>query len=207
MNLALFCVAFGLAVAYMAWVSLKTPLIVTLPVVKAGKVSDFFKENIRVSGVPRVVYTNSGKINTCDYEVYYVHGNSMVNHGIKNGDRILVDKISEDKKHSIKNFPVLILTITDTQAGDAKFKLRKFISYVDYTDGYDWAELYERFANRITVSREQFINQCESKRGSELLKGKNDLILSETYNEKEKYNEYSLHPIDTIYGKVEYAFK
>lgn len=201
MNLILFMIAVLSAMAYLI---LTKPNSVELDVVKAGKANVYYPEKkIVKSGFPNYVYYNGEKIETSQYKKFYVHGNSMIHYQIHDGDKILVNEVI--KKDQINDFPVLMLTITDVNGNDAKYKLRKFISYVDYSDGYNWGELYNKFCKKITIGKDLFVEQCKEKKKSSFLQNETKLILSETYNEITRKNEYSLHPVSTIYGRVVYA--
>lgn len=214
MSTAIYLIAILLVVMYMVSTIRVNPSTVKLSVVKAGKANEYFPaEYIDKRGFPRVVYANGKKIETSEYEKFYVHGNSMINYKIHDGERVLVKKI--DDKESIQDNPVLMLTITDVKGDDAKFKLRKFISYFDYNgnNNLGFGELFDQNSKRLETSgitKEQFIESCSEKINSSLIqsaikKGKTRLVFSETYNETKKINEFSLHPVDTIYGKVVYA--
>lgn len=174
-----------------------------LPSVKAGKVTKLCKEKTWVLGtIPSVVSINGVKFDVSKDLKMFVFGNSMKNYNIFNGQCIYVKEMSEEEKSEIKRFPVLVFHIVDGIKGDAKYKLRKFVGYVANDN---FKELYQAHQDRIKVPVETFIEQCTPKYNKLREKYSEKFVLSETYDEDKDEVLYSLHPVSTIFGKVEYA--
>lgn len=163
-----------------------------LPVVKAGKVTKLCHKDKRVFGsLPNEV--NGVRLST--YEKMYVQGNSMNKYNIHDGQVIYVRPFSEEEKSAISTYPVLVFTIINKQhSDDADYKLRKFVGYITNDN---WEEVYNTYKQRIHVSKDIFIEQCSKKYST----GK--FVLSETEDNGKIL--YSLHPVETVYGKVEYV--
>lgn len=201
MSVTLFTIAFTIMIVGM--LVLLVSSIQTLPVVKAGKVTKPCKgknwvlgkmpSNIRINGVRKDV--------SKDFQML-VCGNSMKNYNIFDGQRIYVKEIADKDKGEIKRFPVLVFHIVNGEKGDAKYKLRKFVGYVADDN---FKDLYETYRDRIKVSETSFVAQCASKYEELRKKNTGKFVLSETYDEDKDVVSYSLHPVDTILGKVEYA--
>lgn len=79
--------------------------------------------------------------------------------------------------------------------------MRKFVGY---TYGESLDSLYDKYIARIKVPKNEFISQCE-KKYARICTLTSDAILSETYDEMNDKVLYSLHPVDLLYRKVEYA--
>lgn len=176
----------------------------TLPVVKAGKVNKLCSTNRHVFGaMPDTVRINGATVDLSKDKKMLVCGNSMKDYRIVDGQRIYVKEYAEAEKGNITKFPVLVFRIVDTpNKDDAQYKLRKFVGYVTSND---WGRIYQQFEKRIRISESAFVEQCSIKYGKIPAKERTSLILSETYDEDKNIILYSLHPTNTVYGKVEYA--
>ena len=177
----------------------------SLPVAKAGKVSKFYpKKKTIIGSMPNKITRNGESINVGNDEKMIVHGNSMGKYKIYDGQRIYVRKLNDDEKNAINTYPVLVFNIIDNpNKKDAKYKLRKFVGYIDNDN---WDKIYEKYQHRISINRQDFIEQCKKKYSSIPHIEYGNLILSETYDEDNHIMAYSLHPKSLIYGKVEYVF-
>lgn len=149
---------------------------------------------------------------TASLEPYIVCGESMRDYDIHNGDMVYVQTFKPAEKDRIVTFPVLMFAIKDMGCLKSRYKLRKFVSYIDNLQCCDWGNVYERHKDRFEgkIGKEDFCNMCREK-VSKLSAGQNNpaatekpvrYVLSETREEKYLY---SLHPVDTVYGKVCYA--
>lgn len=176
----------------------------TLPVVKAGKVTKIYSINKHVFGsMPDSVRINGCVVDLSKDKKMYVCGNSMKDYHIHDGQRIYVKEYTDADKRAITKYPVLVFRIVNTpNKNDAQYKLRKFVGYIE---SYDWKEIYRQFADRIRIPEETFIGQCTLKYSKIPTEERTSLVLSETYDEDKDLILYSLHPISTVYGKVEYA--
>lgn len=202
MSPVLFGVVFGIIMVYMVvnFLYMKT----VLPVVKAGKVTDPYHkvEKIR-GGLPKVINVDGKRVDVSEHVAFYVHGNSMKKYNIKDKQRVFAKPLGE--VDNIPNHPVLVFRIVNHKPDDAEYKLRKYVNLLDSIEGVDWATLYEVNKERISISKEEFVEQCGKKaeRDHDFLTGK--VVLSETFDEAEQKDCYSLHPLTTAYATVEYA--
>lgn len=202
MNPVLFGVVFSAIMVYMivSFILMKT----TLPVVKAGKVSDSYHkfESVRC-GVPKSIIVGGKRVDVSEYVALFVHGNSMIKYKIKDKHLVFVKELG--KVDHLDGHPVLVFRIVNHEPNDAEFKLRKFVNLLDSITGIDWNEIYEANKERIKISKEDFIAQCNRKanRDKDTLIGK--VVLSETFDETTQKDCYSLHPLSDAYATVEYA--
>lgn len=201
MNVTLFAIVFFLTIVGMLvflFLNIKS-----LPVVKAGKVTKPCKEIKRIFGyMPSHILINGVKKDVSKDMQMVVCGNSMQNYHIYDGQRIYVREMMDEEKNAITRYPVLVFHIINGEPGDAKYKLRKFVGYVNNDNLHD---LFASKQDRIKVSEDVFISQCEEKLRKLRQKESDRLVLSETFDEDQKAILYSLHPVTTIFGKVEYA--
>lgn len=201
MNVTLFAIVFFLTIVGMLvflFLNIKS-----LPVVKAGKVTKPCKEIKRIFGyMPSMISINGIKRDVSKDLQMIVCGNSMQNYNIYDGQRIYVKAMEDEEKNQITRYPVLVFHIVNGELGDAKYKLRKFVGYVDNENLHD---LFVSKQDRIKVSEDIFVSQCGEKLRKLRLKESVRLVLSETYDEDQKAILYSLHPVTTIFGKVEFA--
>lgn len=201
MSVTLFSIVFPIMIFGM--LALLFINIQTLSVVKAGKVTKPCKERRTVFGdTPSNININGVRIDVSKDLKMLVCGNSMKNYNIFDGQRIYVKPMTDNEKHDIKHYPVLVFNIVGGMEGDAKYKLRKFVGYVKDNN---FKDLYEIQHNRIKVSMDTFISQCSPKYDKLREQYSEMLVLSETYDEDTNTVLYSLHPVSTILGKVEYA--
>lgn len=175
----------------------------SLPVVKAGKVDKLCEEKTHLfKTVPSKIIVDGVKVDVSDDLNMIVCGNSMKNYNIFDGQLIYVRALTTTEKNSIANYPVLVFNINDPKKNDAVYKLRKFVCYVTSPD---WESIYDKYSNRIKISKDLFIAQCTTKYSKLGVDECNNAILSETYDEDNKTIAYSLYPADSVFGKVEYA--
>lgn len=182
------------------------------PTVKAGKVNDNFQFKSSLvcrRSVPTSVRCDGVDVDVSSLVSLSVRGNSVRDYGIVHNDRILVMPLTEEQKSSITAYPVLVFHIVGRKNKlDSKFKLRKFVGYIDNVANADWAAIYDKYSDRIraSVSRETFVRDCTKKAANA---DKNDLnapfVLSETYDEYDNKYKYSLHPVGSVYASVKYV--
>lgn len=201
MNPILFGVVFASIMIYMmvSFILIKT----SLPVVKAGKVSDPYHKFEKVRGcVPKYINVGGKKVDVSKHDVFSVHGNSMIKYKIKDKQLVFVKKL--DRIDKLNGHPVLVFRIANHKPDDAEFKLRKFVNILNSINDVDWGDVYESNKERIKISKEDFAAQCDCKaKNKDALKGQ--IILSETFDESTQRVFYSLHPISDAYAMVEYA--
>lgn len=179
----------------------------TLPVVKAGKVTKVCSKDKHVFGfMPNCIKKGNMRIDLSRDEKMIVDGNSMKLYKILDGQRIYVRKMSENERKEITTYPVLVFNIINNpNTNDAQYKLRKFVGYVNSDDSERWEEVFACFENRIKIPKADFVNQCIVKYQKMPQTDRRNMVLSETFDEDKNCILYSLHPVSTIYGKVEYA--
>ena len=201
MDVTLFAIVFFLTIVGMLvflFLNIKS-----LPVVKAGKVTKPCKEIKRFFGyMPSRISINGMKRDVSKDIQMIVCGNSMQNYNIYDGQRIYVKTMGDEEKNGIVRYPVLVFHIVNGEPGDAKYKLRKFVGYVENDD---LRNLFLALQNRIKVTEDVFVSQCADKLKRLRQKNQGRLVLSETFDEDKNAIFYSLHPVNTILGKVEYA--
>lgn len=205
MNPVLFGVVFGSIIIFLIVDILTSKaLAIPVPVVKAGKVSDFYN-NIEIlnRNLPQFINVNGKKVNVSGHTVLYVHGESMWKYKIH--DKQLVFIKPTGCLDVITQHPVLVFWIVNPKPDDAEYKLRKFICQIDSLEGVNWSDIYEQNKGRISITKEEFIKQCEGKaqKDKKFLVGK--IVLSETFDVAQQKDTYSLHPLSTVFGTVEYA--
>lgn len=179
----------------------------TLPVVKAGKVTKVCPKDKHVFGfMPNCIKEGNMRIDLSRDEKMIVDGNSMKLYKILDGQRIYVRKMSENERQEIATYPVLVFNIINNpNTNDAQYKLRKFVGYVNSDDSECWEKVFACFENRIKIPKADFVNQCIVKYQKMPQTDRRNMVLSETFDEDKNSILYSLHPVSTIYGKVEYA--
>lgn len=202
MNVVVFAIAFGVMMIGMIIILLLN--FNSLPVVKAGKVTKFCDKKKFVFGtMPNRVRINNRVVDLSDDEKMVVSGNSMKEYDIFDGQRIYVKRYSEDERNTIQRYPVLVFNIVNNpNEKDAVFKLRKFVGYITNDN---WSDIFVTFQDRIKTDHETFTRLCTEKYAKIPKADRDRLVLSETYDEELNTVLYSLHPVSTIYGKVEYA--
>lgn len=206
MNPVLFGIVFSAIMIYLiiSIITSESNVPVQIPVAKAGKVSDFYpKEETLQRKIPQFINVAGKRISLLGYVVLYVHGESMKKYKIYDKQFIFVKTVG--CINNIDNHPVLVFRITDPEQDDAEYKLRKFICLIEKLDSVDWSDIYEQNRERISISKNEFITQCEEKANK--IKGdvEGKVVLSETFDRATNKDCYSLHALSTIYGIVKYA--
>lgn len=176
------------------------------PTVKAGKANDFrWRYSLLPDVSSRSIKCGTEIIDTSVYKTFKTKGGSMSYNGINPNHRIFVKPFSNDnEKNDIHTHPVVMITLTaPRRILDSRFKLRKFIDYVSPQTA-NWKNVYDKNLpeNRIKVPFKDFEDSMKEKCKSDEIKNVEKCVLSETYNEKKCKYEYSLHPVNLLYGKV-----
>lgn len=172
---------------------------------KAGKVNKPYPViKFATNQKPRKINCQGKIIDTSSLQCLYVHGNSMIDYSINDGDYIFIEKFNNDnEKLNITGFPVVVFSITNPK-WQSKYKVRKFVGYVNGND--DWNEVFTKYEDRIKVDNHTFVDECKRKIDSiKKISTEQTLILSETYDDTTKRHLYSLHPVKLLVGKVKYA--
>jgi len=155
-------------------------------------------------------------INPLDYTIFVVSGNSMRMADIHKDDVIFVQKLSEADALKINDSAVLVFEIDkrkdkkeeqNKSKSPVKFKLRKFISYVDGNVPFEnwFNELKEKHAElseKATDIKKSF-EKCVEKYKVNNDNSENILLIFSKTGE----NGYSFHPMKFLYGKVEYSVR
>lgn len=146
---------------------------------------------------------------TKSLSVFAVCGESMKDFDIYDGNVIYVKPFKDEvEKRAINTYPVLMFSISGIRKFESRYKLRKFVSYVNGVQETDWGRFYDEHKDRLTkIERDDFADMCTRKVDSlkecgKLIGDDTLYILSETY---EGRYLYSLHPIGSLYGKVCYV--
>ncbi|MBD5292823.1 MAG: hypothetical protein HDS23_06210 [Bacteroides sp.] len=174
------------------------------PVAKAGKVTKFYwKYKLLFGKEPNTIICDGEKINVSSYEELYVHGNSMIDYDIHNGQKVFVSVFDNQEKQSIEGYPVLAFHIYNMKC-QSPYKLRKFVGYIDDINARNWVDLYHRYRERIKINETQFVSDLNKKNVNDLNLAER-YILSETYEDDSNVYRYSLHPVSSLYAKVMYV--
>ena len=167
-------------------------------VARAGKVS------AKVDRYKRRQISRKKKVK--GLKVFSVIGDSMIQEGIYDGNLIYVKEMNTlEERMNISTYPVLLFSISNMPKTDSRYKLRKFVSYIDSPQTIDWGVFYDGIKERIHINKELFVRMCEqkvSKMNFDDIADGTKYIVSET---REDDFLYSIHAIDTVYGKVCYA--
>lgn len=201
MNLVWFYIIISIAVTGML-----AMLFIEFPIrrrVKAGTADKYVFGCAVARRLSRITVCDR-QVDAADYEQMVAAGDSMQDYNIHNGDSILVSPYDEQGKLHIDRFPVLVIKLRDPMKPfDSNMKLRKFVGYVG---NLDWGAAYDRFRNRVkpAVSRDAFMASCAKSYGKHqfTLSETNPAVLSETYDVDSHCYHYSVHPAESIYGKV-----
>ena len=201
---SIYIIAFIVAFAFQCW--LLTTSLNIFKIAKAGNVEDFYGIYAIRQSIPKhFVKHNNEAIDISRFERLCVRGNSMKNYNINNNSIVLIEKFLDSDKFNINSYPVLVFNLDPKNKiigkFDSRYKLRKFIGYID---GMAADGLYNKYKDRIDCPKEEFV-KCITEKLSSIQDNKNRYVLSETYNERKGKNQYSVHKADSIYGKVRYA--
>lgn len=167
------------------------------------------------------------------YEKMLVDGNSMEKFGIKNGDIVLANKqYKKEELFKVTN-SIIVFNVSSEEQEEKEvrkylvykkkvtpkiqYKLRKFIDFIDYDDFQATANFQKWIKEKhpdLDRDKDKLMNKYnEGKTLARIEKciGSNcRLVLSETRERKKhwyqikKNVDYSLHPENWLYGKVEY---
>lgn len=173
--------------------------------VKAGKVDDFC---LRYAIIPHAkvkkIRVAGAEVDVSSLLMYLVHGNSMSQFGVRNGQRVFVERLTDALRNGITTHPVLMFNILGMDKWQSQYKLRKFICYIEIGTP-DWGIVYDHNRERITaLTRDAFIATMLRKQERVHLNQERH-ILSVTYNEHSRSLEYSLHPVSSLHGVVKFA--
>lgn len=181
------------------------------PIVKAGKVEDFeWRCSYSTPLIPSQIIYDGKAYNTVDYVFKIIKGESMKKFGLHDNYWAFMHNMTYEERTRISGEPVLEFSIVykwyefwQIIAG-SKRKLRKFIAYIPISEK-DWHKIYNMYREtiHISISEDDFVGDLT--RGRDRLKNVSEmLILSETYDKKKGRDHYSLHPISSLTGRLEF---
>ncbi len=178
-----------------------------LTTVKAGSVDDF---SFRYGGTfhhYKYVRVNGRAVDVSTLKRFAVSGDSMTDYAIHSGQQVFVRPISVDEAQVLDKRPILVFHMKPKNIIDSKFKLRKFLGYVDL-ESCNSEDVFNLYEQDIKLTKDEFINEYNARlqkltADGAMFKGK--YILSATYRTKEKKYHYSLHKSDNVFGVVEYV--
>jgi len=166
--------------------------------VKAGKVTKFCLRKRVCKALPSKLDVEGDVVDVSGLHCLYVCGDSMYPYDIKDGQIVFVSVYGEKQKRTIESKPVVVLKIHGMPL-QSQFKLRKFVAYTDQNS--DWENVYQANREFIKTDKGSFIKMMQKKAARCM--GNGSFVLSETY--ESKHAQYSLHPVDDLYAKVEYV--
>lgn len=170
---------------------------------------DVNKRAFRMQWTSRPVHKhlviNDNKIDLSEFVSLIVHGNSMRQYKIKDGQRVYVHEYkTESDRQGIKTRPVVVFKIKHTFPWFSQYKLRKFVSYLNSVETLDWNKVFDDNKENIQIPKERFVKEIQIKLKN--IEDKNGLfVLSETFDESSDACRYSLHHASNLYGSVKYA--
>lgn len=185
---------------------------------KGGDVHNVAPPCIKANDLSKRKFIFNGNIiDSTDYEIFIVSGNSMKFAGICDGDAVFVNRLYGRDKFTITNSPVLIFEIDRMIESNCdckvpvEFKLRKFIDYIKGCSSFsDWfEELKSKNTHPELIENKEMLEQKFNK-CVEIYRQYNPncddflLILSSTFNVEQDIISYSFHPIKFLYGEIKY---
>lgn len=172
----------------------------------AGDVSKrAFRRQWTSKPVHKQLIINDDKIDLSEFVSLIVHGNSMRQYRIKDGQRVYVYEFkTEADRKGISTRPVVVFKIKHTLPWFSQYKLRKFVSYLEDVDTLDWNNVFEDNKDKIQIPKVQFVKEIQTKL-KKVDNKKGLFVLSETYDEHTEGCRYSLHHASNLYGAVKYA--
>lgn len=178
-----------------------------IPTVKAGKVDKFcFRYELSEGQKSDKVINGDHVLSIQGLSMFAVRGNSMFDYGIRDCSHVYVKPLSIEEKNNITTRPVIVFDIENGPKIQSFYKLRKFVDYIDNIETADWTITYNKLKENfnIKLSEESFVQMLNQK-VAKIANKSGRFVLSETYNEDSLVYEYSLHPVNSIYGKVRYV--
>ena len=204
MNSLAFLIVF--AIIIMAQIALLCSMLFCADTALAGNVETFsLRSSLTTKPLHKNLKIGSELIDLSPYMSLIVHGNSMQQYKIYDGQRIYVETYKTDnEKKGITNRPVVVFKINHSCRLFSQYKLRKFVVYIDYNDKTDWKGIYHAHKEQIQVDESRFLSDMETTI-SKISNKTGRLVLSETYDEFLGCVRYSLHHYTNLVGKVKYA--
>ena len=184
----------------------------SVPTVKAGKMKDFeWKYYFGAPRIPSKIMCDGTTYSSADYDIKIVRGESMKEYGLHDKYIAFIHPFTEEERSHIDGFPTVELDIFYTRfpkihaAFDSKTKLRRFVAYIS-ADENDWEKVYKMYAGHIRLNHSEEFKKDFIEGKERLAKCKEMLILSETYDKYKRRNHYSLHPISSLRGRVDFYY-
>lgn len=186
--------------------------------VSAGDPNKYFSSTIKLDTniYDYNLISEDEDINPRKYDIYVVIGDSMSNSRINDRDVVLVERLNDKDKRTIKPDNVLLLEIDKSkesgQSDSVEFKLRKHIAYISNEDSFDaWIDRMSEKNKDIPAKQEQIrakYEKCIEKHRQNNPDNENFIFtFSSTLDELSNEVKYSFHPIKFLNGMVCYAVK
>lgn len=180
-----------------------------IPTVKAGKVDKFsFRYDFMCSKKSGKVICEDRAYSTDGLTMLSVKGDSMSDYGIYANRFVYVEPMTDDKtKNSITTHPAVVFNIVDGSKIQSQYELGKFVCYVDNIANTDWGAVYDKVGENFTIrlSKKDFMEMMKMKTEKNTDDKSLRFVISEAINEQSSQYDYSLHAVDTIFGKVRYV--
>lgn len=183
----------------------------TYKVAKAGGVDQVSPLTREINDLSNKTFKYGNQIlNTNDYEIFIVDGESMAKIGIHTGNAVFVTKLADPSMLKTAKEHVIVFEIDPTRykkehpedlRKEYGFKIRQFLAFMDLSK--DDNELYEELKNidseaSCPRNRDAFLAKITKARHY----FKELVIVSATY--KEGVKDYSIHSPRELYGVVNY---
>ncbi|MDR0724514.1 MAG: hypothetical protein LBF59_00705 [Prevotellaceae bacterium] len=186
--------------------------------VSAGDPNKYFSSTIKLDTniYDYNLISEDEDINPRKYDIYVVIGDSMSNSRINDRDVVLVERLNDKDKRTIKPDNVLLLETDKSkesgQSDSVEFKLRKHIAYISNEDSFDaWIDRMSEKNKDIPAKQEQIrakYEKCIEKHRQNNPDNENFIFtFSSTLDELSNEVKYSFHPIKFLNGMVCYAVK
>lgn len=196
----------------LSFISLLLSLTVGLPLVATAFVeTDLFKiMPVRLySNIPKpkkykdITKPTEYKKSTDGLNYFIVRGNSVKCFNIYDNNRLLVKKLNSIEKDNLRGKPCIIV---QNHRGLllSKYKIVKFIDYIDFLDIVSWEDIYDRHSNFLekVIEKDYFAIRCRRITRSMKKNDEKQYILSVSFNEFSGDVIIHIDLINNIYGRV-----
>lgn len=183
----------------------------TYKVAKAGGVDQVSPLTREINDLSNKTFKFGNQLlNTDDYEIFIVDGESMADIGIHTGNAVFVTKVADRLKLNAEKENVIVFAIDPTRyktehPDDARkeygFKIRQFLGYIDLSKEDEL--LYEELKSidpAASCERNRHAFLAKIAKARQYFSGL--VIVSATYKEEGK--DYSIHSLSELYGVVNY---
>ena len=183
--------------AYLIYMAPEPPKI-RVPVVCAGDADSAIQKPLSstIQVLPDTFTLDGQTIQTREYNIFVVNGDSMKNRDIHSGD-IVLSKPVTNVYTDLAEHNVIVLRIANRLGS---YKLREFIKVVtvkDYDNSRD--DILKSLANLDSEFPAKLDKCIAQYREVELV-----FIISKTFDVEKQYERYSIHPVSLLEGRVYY---